>query len=91
MNSETDIKTPSARKPHQKELTRKQIEEQLKDILNPASFRMNAAECGVLQQAREEIVAGRKTHFFPPDSVAIMRDHIQRKKAGRGPWASKEK
>jgi hypothetical protein len=65
------------------EMTRMEILRRLGPACPDGSFRTNALECGVLQRARKEIVHGRWTLFFPPDSVDTMARHIN-EKAGRG-------
>ena len=64
------------------QLTIVEICNQLGAICPLGSFRLNAAECGVFQQGRKEVIAGRNTWFFPGDSIEIMRDHIQQKRTG---------
>lgn len=72
---------------NQKELTKNEILKGLgMDAMNSSSFRMNAAECGILQEARIEWVHGRKTGFYPPNSIERMRKLIERKKGARASW-----
>lgn len=77
------MKSKSPSRSPRKEVTIKEILEQLKDICPPGSFRWQAAECGVLQTGRKETIAGRTTWFFPAGSAEALRQHIEAKRAAR--------
>ena len=64
-------------------LTVKQIFSQLGELCPTGSLRQNAGECGLMPQVESYLVHGRRQTFWPIDSVEIIREHIERKRAGR--------
>jgi hypothetical protein len=64
----------------EKEVTAKEIMDRLGEICPRGSFRTRALECGIMEKSRTEVVAGRKTTFFPAGSAEVMWAHIMARK-----------